>query len=131
MGAPLLSAARLPPLRKARSFAPPPRGGFAFVVAPERQLLRTIVLPQSYQHIPHMGNLCELVLLRRRASQNPSGRSSGESPPTRLVDRLALESLPLHGYVSNKVQTISGCASALGSSRVTRPNRTNEGLGTD
>src|SRR5215217_2637167 len=48
------SAARLPLLREARGFAPPPHGGFAFIAAPERpRMSRSIRCRLKWVHPPN------------------------------------------------------------------------------
>jgi hypothetical protein len=66
-------------------FAPPPRGGFAFVAAPERQYMRGIVLPRGRQvHLPggHFSGLKSRARMpggyfRRRPSQHAADPTFG------------------------------------------------------
>jgi hypothetical protein len=47
--------------------------------------------------------------------------ATGDIRP-RLTGSASLDRLPPRGYVAYKVQTISGCDSALGSPKATRPD---------
>src|SRR5918995_4895586 len=89
------STVRLPPIhRRPMGFASPPHSGFAFIAAPERQRLSTIVLtwsPPVYRLDVHLseGRLASLYARKRFLRMNFGERRKAEVRRNRVKAKFA------------------------------------------